>query len=40
MLEIPQSTLSGIIEKWTANPVTDLQSSSDISKGLNLKWNY
>lgn len=40
MLEIPQSTLSVIIEKWAANPVTDLQTSSDVSKGLNLRWNY
>lgn len=40
MLEIPQSTLSVIIEKWAANPVIDLQTSFDVSKGLNLRWNY
>lgn len=40
MLEVPQSTLSVIIEEWTVNPVTDLQTSFDVSKGLNLRWNY
>lgn len=40
MLEIPQSTLSVIIEKWAVNPVTDLQTSFDVSKGLNLRLNY